>query len=208
MAWVWMCERVCIHVCALDRNRRLGLSITNKDLIPVSLVGIFSMNVRFFLLAYVIKNKKTVIYRRPCPAFYFVGSTSLTSKNTAQGRGPKELRNPLCLSSWRSRVSFLPIATKRTEPFRNKIAAWGWGPKAELRAGLVSSCPPKKEVKALEYLLCARQSARSSCCFIPPPLSLWGWAGCKFWCRCFSLWDWARRKSTSQMCLNLPASSQ
>lgn len=48
---------VCVHVRALDRNGRLGLSITNKDLIPVSLVGIFSMNENF-LLAYVIKNKK------------------------------------------------------------------------------------------------------------------------------------------------------
>lgn len=55
------CESVfvCVHVRALDRNGRLGLSITNKDLIPVSLVGIFSMNVRFFSFLTSLRIKKT-----------------------------------------------------------------------------------------------------------------------------------------------------
>lgn len=43
-----ICYYICVHVCVLDRNRRLGLSIKNKDLIPMSIVGIFSMKVRFF----------------------------------------------------------------------------------------------------------------------------------------------------------------
>lgn len=48
------------------------------------------MNVRFFSLLMSLRIKKTVIYHRPCPAFYFVGSTSLASKNTAQGGDPKD----------------------------------------------------------------------------------------------------------------------
>ena len=47
------CECVCVRereresVCVCVHIRALGLSITDTDLIPVSLVGIFSMNVRF-----------------------------------------------------------------------------------------------------------------------------------------------------------------
>ena len=47
------CERMSAGVGrgrAPDRDGRLGLSITNKDWIPVSLVGIFSTNVRLFSL--------------------------------------------------------------------------------------------------------------------------------------------------------------
>lgn len=80
--WVWVCTCTCT-----GREQETG-TFHDKDLIPVSLVGIFSMNVRFFslLMSLRIKKKKTVIYRRPCPAFYFCGQNFLTSKN----RGPED----------------------------------------------------------------------------------------------------------------------
>lgn len=53
-----VCVGVCVCTCMCTGQEREAGTFHDKDLIPVSLVGIFSMNVRFFSLLYVIENKK------------------------------------------------------------------------------------------------------------------------------------------------------
>lgn len=66
--------------------------MTNKDLIPVSLVGIFRTNVRFFsLLLSLIKKSRDLSWT--CPVCYFrAGRHALPGGNAA--RGPRT-RKPL-----------------------------------------------------------------------------------------------------------------
>lgn len=88
--------------------------MTNKDLIPVSLVGIFRMNVRFFSLLMSLRIKKTVIYCGPCPAFYFRGRAGTPSPaGTRPREGPQD-KEVHCVPRWRARVTaFLPRAVTR-----------------------------------------------------------------------------------------------
>ena len=112
------------------------------------LVVTFTINVRFFSLLLSLRIKKTVIYRRPCPAFYFCEQQCVTHKSTAQGRGPKAEECPISLQ-------LEERGSRSSSSSPDQTAIWG------LRG-----------VRAL-CLLRARGSRR----FPPPLLPLWGWAG-------------------------------
>lgn len=111
---VCACVCACVHGRALDRDGRLGLSMTNKDLIPVSLVGIFRMNVRFFSLLMSLRIKKNcdLLWTMSCLLFPRSGRHSLPGRHAARGGAPGQ-GSPLC-PRWRARVTaFLPRAVTR-----------------------------------------------------------------------------------------------
>ena len=74
------------------------------------------MNVRFFSLLMSLRIKKTVIYRRPCPVFYFCEQQCVSPAKAQPRKGPKAEECPVSLQL-RNRVpGRLPPAVTKLPP--------------------------------------------------------------------------------------------